>query len=403
MRIAYCDHSFHKKTASTQFLSELLHKNSGYNIDYFWDDSWQGGKSIYFNQLKAYDIIVLFQVIPKNLPQNIAKVHQNVTFVPMLDQLGIARGPLFDLADFWRPFQGSKVLSFSTSVHAIAISNGIASEYFQYMPETSNMYRHRDSQYYAINPLRVFYWIRRPSDISHNVINTLLSDIKTGYALHVHYSPDPGEENIDNIELEDRLSHSNCQSVTISRWFEEKAELLNIIKDSDIFVSPRIEEGIGQAYLEAMAAGLCIIAPNNGTMNEYLINGINGLLYNVRHPKPLKFENIADIRINAYHTAVSIHHMWQEDEGRVMSFVLTPSSECYLPIHKYYAIRNSVYRNCLANLRFLNKLTRIIAANTKINKFHPMFRSLWALILLIFKYLNIFKTSVYKYLRHVMG
>jgi hypothetical protein len=103
----------------------------GHTVDYFWDSGWEGGDPIRFSQLKAYDAIIIFQAIPQGLPNCVAKHHPNVTFIPMLDQFGIAKGPLFNLRRVWSPFHGSKVLSFSKAVHAIATSNGIASMHCQ--------------------------------------------------------------------------------------------------------------------------------------------------------------------------------------------------------------------------------------------------------------------------------
>ena len=133
MKIAYCDHSYHQKTQSTLFLPKLLLKN-GHNVQFFWDSKWDGGAPVRFQQLQEFDAIIIFQAIPHGLPRCVAKSHPNVIFVPMLDQFGIAKGPLFDLSRLWKPFHGSKILSFSKAIHAIAISNGIASTYCQYMP-----------------------------------------------------------------------------------------------------------------------------------------------------------------------------------------------------------------------------------------------------------------------------
>ena len=107
-------------------------------------------------------------------------------FIPMLDQLGIALGPLFNLSSFWKPFRGSKVLSFSTAINAIAISNGIASEYFQYMPDYNKQLITKVKQYKSEQPFKVFYWMRKPSDLPPSVISVLLSDIPNKYSIHIH-------------------------------------------------------------------------------------------------------------------------------------------------------------------------------------------------------------------------
>lgn len=335
MKIAYCDHSYHQKTRSTLFLPDLLAKE-GHTVDYFWDSGWEGGAPVNFCQLEDYDAIIIFQAIPQGLPDCVAKHHPNVTFIPMLDQFGIAKGPLFDLTRLWSPFHGSKVLSFSGAVHAIATSNGIASLHCQYMPP--NAERHLNVERHGSqDSLHAFFWARRPSEISIDTVAQLMRDVQADLTLHVHLSADPGET--ETSEQDVRSALPDCQSLTISHWLESKADIMRIIRSCDVYFAPRLEEGIGQSFLEALSAGLCVVAPNNGTMNEYLIDGVNGMLYDPAAPKPLKFTNIARIRENAHRTAEQLLRRWEDDQERVLSFILKPSSDCYSRLHIYHGIQ----------------------------------------------------------------
>lgn len=335
MRIAYCDHSFHQKTESTLFLPNLL-RERGFDVEFFWDKSWNGGKAIHFKELVTYDVIIIFQAIPKGMPSCVAQRHGNVIFIPMLDQFGIARGPLFDLGALWKPFQGSKVISFSTAIHAIAVSNGLASEYFKYMPP-SVCERTNEPSERKKSGLNAFFWARRPSEISISMVKTLFAEVREDLNMHIHLSSDPGEIEISEEEVRSALAY--CQSLTISHWFEKKEDIMRIISDCDIFVAPRLEEGIGQSFLEALSAGLCIIAADNGTMNEYLIDGVNGVLYNPKNPKPLKFTDIQRVRENAQRTATQMLKNWEADHDRLVDYILKPSAECYGEQHIYHGIQ----------------------------------------------------------------
>ncbi len=335
MKIAYCDHSYHQKTRSTLFLPNML-ASKGHTVDYFWDSGWEGGSPIRFSQLKAYDAIIIFQAIPQGLPNCVAKHHHNVTFIPMLDQFGIAKGPLFDLKRVWSPFHGSKVLSFSRAVHAIATSNGIASMHCQYMPP--NAVRGFDVDRLRFrNSLHAFFWARRPSEISIDMVGQLLGDHQADLCLHVHLSADPGE--VETSEQDVRSAFPDCQSLTISHWLASKEEIMRIIRSCDVYIAPRLEEGIGQSFLEALSAGLCVVAPNNGTMNEYLVDGVNGMLYNPSSLEPLKFVDIRRIRENAYRTAGQLLINWENDQSRILDFILKPSSACYGKQHIYHGIQ----------------------------------------------------------------
>ena len=336
MKIAYCDHSYHQKTRSTLFLPELLLK-TGHSVEFFWDSGWEGGTHVRFHQLEGFDAIVIFQAIPHGLPDCVAKHHPNVTLIPMLDQFGIAKGPLFDLRRLWSPFHGSKVLSFSKAVHAIATSNGIASMHCQYMPPTVdagiNVHGHLGTDH-----LRVFFWARRPSEVSVDTVGKLLCDHQANMTLHVHLSADPGE--VETSEEDVRSSFPDCQSLTVSHWLESKDEIMQIIKSCDVYIAPRLEEGIGQSFLEALSAGLCVVAPNNGTMNEYLVDGVNGLLYDPASIKPLQLADIGMIRQNALRTAEKLLNNWETDQSRVLRFIEKPSSTCYDEQHIYHGIQN---------------------------------------------------------------
>ena len=71
-----------------------------------------------------------------------------------------------------------------------------------------------------------------------------------------------------------------------------------------------MEEGIGQAFLEAMARGQCVVAADNGTMNEYVQHGVTGLLYNWRKPAAIDFNNVSTISKQAYNSCSVGYQNW---------------------------------------------------------------------------------------------
>lgn len=64
------------------------------------------------------------------------------------------------------------------------------------------------------------------------------------------------------------------------------AEYLTLLKQANMFIAPRRLEGVGVAFLEAMASGCCVIAYDEVTMNEYIRHGENGLIFGVVTPLP---------------------------------------------------------------------------------------------------------------------
>ncbi len=56
---------------------------------------------------------------------------------------------------------------------------------------------------------------------------------------------------------------------------------------SDIFIRPSISEGFGNSYIEAMAAGLPVIATQVGGIVDFLKDGETGLFCEVKNPKSI--------------------------------------------------------------------------------------------------------------------
>ena len=61
-------------------------------------------------------------------------------------------------------------------------------------------------------------------------------------------------------------------------------ELPQYLAASDAFVRPSLSEGLGISFLEAMAAGLPVIATPVGGIPDFLKDGITGLVCEVSNP-----------------------------------------------------------------------------------------------------------------------
>lgn len=93
-----------------------------------------------------------------------------------------------------------------------------------------------------------------------------------------------GEEK-NNLSLE--ISHLSLgQRITMigSLSPDNVAEYLGI---SDVFVRPSLSEGLGNSFLEAMAAGVPIIGTKVGGILDFLQDGETGLFCEVQNPKSI--------------------------------------------------------------------------------------------------------------------
>ncbi|RDJ25058.1 glycosyltransferase [Bosea caraganae] len=324
--VAYVDHSFHRTTKSTGFLPEILRRH-GHVVDEFWDEAWQGGAPVAWEAVRSYDVVIMFQSYCPPPGMNFRRAHPNVIYIPMLDQFGLWQGPLLNLSAFWEPFQGSKVLNFSNAVHAMTTGFGIASHFARYYQPAAD---------YPPPPgqgLHGFFWLRRERELPWRVIRRLIA--KTRFdSLHVHLATDPGTPPATPPSAEELARHN----ITTSTWFDDKAELNAIIARANIYFAPRLEEGIGQSFLEAMARGQCVVAPNHGTMNEYILPGVNGLLYDSGNPAALDFSNIAELGRQARQGALFGRALWEQAEQALVDFILTPSATLYQDRYQHPAL-----------------------------------------------------------------
>ena len=316
-RIAYVDHSFHKTTRSTDFIPDLLLRH-GHVVERFWDEAWRGGAPIEFEQVASHDVVLMFQSYCPPRGRYFRRLHPNVIYVPMLDQFGLWRGPHQNLAAFWEPFQGSKVLNFSTAAHCMTGGFGIVSHAVRYYRQPSEVaLPWRDG-------LHGFFWVRRELELPWRIIRQLIENTRFD-SFHVHMATDPGTPPAEPPSAEDIARYN----ITLSTWFDNKAELDKQLDQANVYFAPRPEEGIGQSFLEAMVRGQCVVAPDQGTMNEYVIGGDNGLLYDVHDPRPLDFSSAARLGANARESARAGRARWEGAEAALVRYILTPSAALY--------------------------------------------------------------------------
>ncbi|MCX6715944.1 MAG: glycosyltransferase family 4 protein [Candidatus Taylorbacteria bacterium] len=69
--------------------------------------------------------------------------------------------------------------------------------------------------------------------------------------------------------------------------FVSHADLPAYLAVSDVFIRPAISEGLGNSFLEAMAAGLPVVATPVGGIPDFLTEGETGLFCEVKNPKSI--------------------------------------------------------------------------------------------------------------------
>jgi hypothetical protein len=176
--------------------------------------------------------------------------------------------------------------------------------------------------------LRVFLWQRRPE---HGINLHMVERLFAGALRSVHIHNAPDDDRIDTRPyLERRL---DGYDLTVSRWFENPADYGRLLDRSNVFVAPRLSEGIGMALLEAMSRGMLVAAAHFPTHTEYVANRVNGVLFNPDDVGPADFSDAADMGALAWRSAEVGHSHWQAHRpGIAHAIRATPAPETRLEV-----------------------------------------------------------------------
>jgi len=154
--------------------------------------------------------------------------------------------------------------------------------------------------------------------LTWNHVRPLLGD-SSWSSFHLHITNTEGASSLPTDDERQRLH------VEQTSWFDDPADAKAAVARATVYFAPRRYEGIGQAVLEAMALGLCVVAPNAATMNEYIVDGQTGLLYDPDHPVPLDFSRADDLGRAAHRAAVEGRARWEALGPVIRDFLAAPS------------------------------------------------------------------------------
>jgi len=266
-KVLVFDHAFHGKTRS----SFIILKDLGVSI------AKRVAIPVPYRAFAAgagnYDAALFWQAYPSVA----AKTACPAFFAPMEDAPGKVRRPFIDSLEgilcFSRPCAGwfSKFRDVG---------------YVQYMPPVAESPRLE-----CHDPLRVLFWYRYK--LSAADVACFISKYSGRSTLSVLSRNDYGKELRGLPKLPSR-----CHATLGRQWYSRE-KYLELLDWCDVFVAPRKREGIGLAYLEAMARGKLILAWNGSTMNEYIRHWENGLLFR-KLPSRINLSDLDRLRRSSF-------------------------------------------------------------------------------------------------------
>jgi hypothetical protein len=274
-KIAFIDHSFHKKTKSSNFFVDLLRDK--YTIEIYYDTKWEDKKVFDFDSLnnEEYHAIIFWQ-INYNIKYLKKLKCKNIIYIPMYDDFVSNTFTPF----YWKQFSSVKFISFSKTLHDYLTAKSLDSLHFQYLPKIK-----QNTKKIISENLIAFFWYRIEA-INWETIKKLISP-NSFKKIYIQNHPDPNQKKLQ-ISKEDIEKYN----IEIIDWFDSKEEYISIIKSIDVYFAPRIYEGIGLSFLEIMSYGKYVVAYDKPTMNEYIVHEKNGFLYDSRVFNKIDFSKI---------------------------------------------------------------------------------------------------------------
>lgn len=310
--LAFIDHSFHLASGSSRFFIEVL--EAEYSVTVFYDRRWEGKDGVDVDKIVrgGFETIVYWQSLG-TLHDLIRLRRMNVVWVPMFDEVD-EHPPVF-----WTLVGalGLKVICFSEALHARLSGRRIESVVVRYFPEPSPMS-------VAYDGVRVFLW-QRCTEIAWPLVRNLISGapivevvIKNDPDLGERFVPPPASDvELFNIRVVDDVKISEKTSTEAYQ---------RMLFRCNVFIAPRLREGIGLSVLEAMATGMCVIAHDAPTMNEYIKSGDTGYLWSGPNPEPVDLMKFEEVGRRAQNNVREGHKHWLASLAALRKFIAIPAA-----------------------------------------------------------------------------
>lgn len=284
-RLLFSVNSFHiQKTKSSLFFKDLLERRYEVTLVPHKDLFAALGT-------RRYEVLVVWQHAFSPRILEATQIPQ-VAYVPMYDDL--------PPPSYWDRLaeRGVGVVSFCGALSALVRKSGLPLLEVRYYPTPQPEAARFD------RGLRVFFW-QRVAFISPQVVLTWTKgwDVR-GWHFH-ECAPPPG------------LGKSE---VRCTSWFDSRQAYQEALGACNVFVAPRSKEGIGMAFLEAMARGMLVLAWDAPTMNEYMQNGRNGLLTRGFQPLPIPShpQTLGQAALEAVREG---RRRWEDGQEEILDFL----------------------------------------------------------------------------------
>lgn len=294
--LVFIGRQYHRKTQSDQTILNLLEKHFTLHLlrrEQYSDQELV--QAVNAHQPK----VVFFWCLPPSSTKHLWKIKcKNVVWAPMWDgfrPLGFRKKWLLERSKV-------KVLCFSRALYRYFSKSKMRTLPVQcaLKPDWTTF---KDQ-----GPYTLFFWQRQK---------------KIGLDQMVQFF---GEKNIAKVLYKSEIGNQlqkdyPFQVVTLPDWLESE-EYTKLVKSCDFYVAPRLSEGIGFSFLEALRYGKVLLGYNESTMNEYIEEGVNGYLFD-QDFKPIEhLQSPLELSEKLKEKAQTLYDRWQKQKEQIIDFTL---------------------------------------------------------------------------------
>jgi glycosyltransferase involved in cell wall biosynthesis len=204
--------------------------------------------------------LIFFQYPPSS--EIINNSNANIIWIPMWDH--IRNHP----ATFWKGMSKKvKIVAFSKNVENLAEKYGFRILGLKYFSKPEDIDRRKENK-------RILHYWNRTGLYSPEFITSLCRSLKAD-VLIFQSSLDPGISEKYYYKMPTDIG--NTKIIELKGHLDRK-KYEAIIRTANIFLAPRMYEGVGISFLEAISRGSFVIGYDAPTMNEYIVHKQTGFL-----------------------------------------------------------------------------------------------------------------------------
>ena len=303
--VTVIDHAYHAKTNSQAFLLDPLVGRC--NSRLYYDDMSSDRVRGYFPD-GVGGVNVIWQCCHSDVVHRMCEEGSASFIFPMFDSSNHRQAAEFPAK--------AKYFCFSRTLHEKLRGYGLNSELCTYYPQPLPrddlaFVRQAEKRRRGDTEVAAYFWFRIPP-VDLALVSRFLKPLGIT-KLYVNLSPDPGVE----VRPEDWPSSIEGVPIEYVGWMPRKRDLIDLLANCLVYFAPRVCEGIGLSFLEAMAQGMCVVAPNYPTMNEYIDHGRTGILYDIQGEPQIPATDVATLAENGHRSVEIGRAEWLRQERKI--------------------------------------------------------------------------------------